>query len=872
MHSHTHTFLFPHNVPILTTDSNDIMLTCLGTTNPLPDEPFVRPATPTPISPAPSPTPSPNPSPSKAAHMVIKEAKASIITTHHEADTAAHNAVESRIKHLPNFQERKREIGKSIALPPRPPPFQDRPLPPTTPYTNNHKGLMWPTGPALTHPAASILDDYSTQGCPVDCGPDWTRDQILAALAYGSHPSAKIPAALQCLIKEAEAKVENGFASIVTWGEIKDNIPQKLKISPVAMIPHKSRAFRGILDLSFHVRALKEKYKSVNETTTKLAVQEAMNQLGSALRRIIAAVADGQQDGRTFMFSKLDIKDGFWRMVVSAADAWNFCYIIPSVDPSATLDDTRIVVPNALQMGWCESPPFFCAASETARDIIASLLNTDLPPHAFEAKMLPKNFTSLPLADLASVITLIEVFVDDFIACTDSMARDTILKITRAMLHGIHSIFPPRDITGHNGGDPISEKKLEKLEGLWQHTKEILGWIINGANYTIQLPPAKVEKMVRTIKAFSKKKKIRLKDFQKIAGSLHHASMGIPGGRGLFTTIWQAMANTHGGWIKLTPQLKATFSDFKWLFQEIANHPINVAQLVPRLPHIKGFTDACKYAAGGVWIIPLANGKNRYVYWSVAFPATVVSQFDSDLLSINDLEMAGVFLGWLALEHLLPSLQHAQAGLQCDNSSTVSWTKKFTARSFRAGHLLRALTLRQQLCRSAPLLVISIAGLDNDMADVASRYSSDKKLQHRSPSLHDYFNSFFPQTDSWEAFHFPQKLTSLVMSSLLGTRLTLESWRRLPGLAKSTGSTGLVTQKASASTRYSNTPILSSETSSSQLSLRGSGQVTTDAEMKSEFQASLKRFRPSARPSNWLATKAPSTGPQTSTTSPSNDS
>ena len=180
--------------------------------------------------------------------------------------------------------------------------------------------------------------------------------------------------------------------------------------------------------------------------------------------------------------------------------------------------------------------------------------------------------------------------------------------------------------------------------------------------------------MVTTLKSLHKKKKIRIKDFQKIAGSLHHASMGIPGGRGLFTTIWQAMANVKGGWIKLSPELKATFSDFKWLFQEIANHPINVAQLVPRLPHIQGFTDACKYGAGGVWIIPLENGTNCYIYWAVDFSPEVIQQFNDDIISINDLKIAGVLLGWLALEHLLPTLQHVQSGLQCDNSSTVSWT------------------------------------------------------------------------------------------------------------------------------------------------------------------------------------------------------
>ena len=51
--------------------------------------------------------------------------------------------------------------------------------------------------------------------------------------------------------------------------------------------------------------------------------------------------------------------------------------------------------------------------------------------------------------------------------------------------------------------------------------------------------------------------------------------------------------------------------------------------LVPRLPHIQGFTDACKYGAGGVWIIPLANGTNRYIYWAVDFPQTVIDQFEA---------------------------------------------------------------------------------------------------------------------------------------------------------------------------------------------------------------------------------------------------
>ncbi len=40
---------------------------------------------------------------------------------------------------------------------------------------------------------------------------------------------------------------------VVEWDSIKDNPPAELKISPIAAIPHKSKAFRSILDLSFHL-------------------------------------------------------------------------------------------------------------------------------------------------------------------------------------------------------------------------------------------------------------------------------------------------------------------------------------------------------------------------------------------------------------------------------------------------------------------------------------------------------------------------------------------------------------------------------------------------------------------------------------------
>jgi hypothetical protein len=65
----------------------------------------------------------------------------------------------------------------------------------------------------------------------------------------------------------------------------------------VAAIPHKSRAYRLILDLSFALRLTDGgSLPSVNDTTTKLAPSGAINQLGHSLKRIIHAFAEADDD------------------------------------------------------------------------------------------------------------------------------------------------------------------------------------------------------------------------------------------------------------------------------------------------------------------------------------------------------------------------------------------------------------------------------------------------------------------------------------------------------------------------------------------------------------------------------------------------
>ena len=49
---------------------------------------------------------------------------------------------------------------------------------------------MCPTGLALHYPAAELLLQYATQGCPTNTGKQWTKEQMVAAIEGGPHAPA----------------------------------------------------------------------------------------------------------------------------------------------------------------------------------------------------------------------------------------------------------------------------------------------------------------------------------------------------------------------------------------------------------------------------------------------------------------------------------------------------------------------------------------------------------------------------------------------------------------------------------------------------------------------------------------------------------
>ena len=86
-----------------------------------------------------------------------------------------------------------------------------------------------------------------------------------------------------------------------------------------------------------------------------------MRELCRVIERMVSLMAASPTDSPDFLFSKLDIKDGSWRVKIDENDVYHFCFVLPPENGKEILDINKvtIIIPGSLQMGWTESPPFF---------------------------------------------------------------------------------------------------------------------------------------------------------------------------------------------------------------------------------------------------------------------------------------------------------------------------------------------------------------------------------------------------------------------------------------------------------------------------------------------------------------------------------
>jgi hypothetical protein len=162
------------------------------------------------------------------------------------------------------------------------------------------------------------------------------------------------------------------------------------------------------------------------------------------------------------------------------------------------------------------------------------------------------------------------------------------------------------------------------------------------------------------------------------------------------------------------------------------------------------------------------------IVWRVEWPQDIRDNVVSFMnptgtITNSDLKMAGMVIQYLVLEHLA-CLRHVHVAAWCNNTPTVSWTNKLSSsRSMVASRLARALALRIHANEALPLISVSIAGVNNQMADIALRTFSRTLAMSETFTLSDnkflqQFSDSFPlQNTSWRVFRVSSKLSSPIV-------------------------------------------------------------------------------------------------------------
>ena len=749
------------------------------------------------------------------------------------------------------------------------------PLPPE-PEGKKPTSLMQPQPLAAAHPFTPTLKSWR-HGIEVDCGPDWSWDVIEAAVARGPHPTASTPAAIDLFQEDIEYQVKAGFCKVMLWEDIKRLRPNNLKISPVAVVPQVGRRGRIILDLSFPVYqdvngVVTATQASVNDTTALRAPSVPVKEIGRVFPRLLHYMRDTPA-GLHILFSKLDISDGFWRLIVQEADCFNFAYVLPQAEG----EPCRIVVPAAVQMGWVESPSLFCTVTETARDLTQHFVdsNIELPIDPLEDSMDIENVPKR--ARTSSPTRLLQVYVDDFCyAATQSDDGAHIPLIRRAAIHGIHAVFPPTSVTNHEGGkEPISAKKLAAGDGNFNTKKEMIGFSFDGVKRTVQLPLVKAKAYITETHTMLRRKTVPLKKLQMLVGKLRHAAIILPAAKGFFTPLNDAMRGSPKiiG-LGIHSEVRRALLDLISLLHLLSSRPTHVRELVPDMPTYAGYHDAAAEGAGGVWF-SLVDDTPPAV-WREAFPADIAAEVVSEdtphgRLTNSDLELAAEVLAvGIALDRIT-NTKHVPLGTLCDNTPTVSWIDKMASKSKSptAGRLLRGLAFMLYCAHAGRLTTVHVPGVDNIMADIASRPSKAQKLFRAESPLSDLdfcssFDTTFPLPDnqSWSLAIVPQWLRFNVFETLRGKRLDLLQW--MGPNANATGKRGKRTAGSTATTPA--TPLRKglSRTGSSPL-LSPCGKASTVSEIRSRFSPLQKPSGSSPKSSFWTDIRTPDEPLQPST-------
>jgi len=244
-----------------------------------------------------------------------------------------------------------------------------------------------------------------------------------------------------------------------------------------------------------------------------------------------------------------------------------------------------------------------------------------------------------------------------------------------------------------------------------------------------------------------------------LVGKLRHASIILPATKGFFSPLNDAMrGNPKLIGLGANSEVRRALEDLISLMHLLSSRPTHVRELVPDVPHHASYHDAAAEGVGGVWF-SLCDNTPPPVVWREGFPEDIAREVISvdtpnGRLTNSDLELvAEVLAVRVALEQM--NSKHTPLGTLCNNTPTVSWVDSMASKSKSptAGRLLRGLAFMLYCAQAGRLTTVHVPGVENVMADIASRPSKAQQLFQSTSALsdinfHSSFDTAFPLPDN----------------------------------------------------------------------------------------------------------------------------
>jgi hypothetical protein len=257
-------------------------------------------------------------------------------------------------------------------------------------------------------------------------------------------------------------------------------------------------------------------------------------------------------------------------------------------------------------------------------------------------------------------------------------------------------------------------------------------------------------------------------------------SIALPGSRGLFSLMQEALRHQTKGRIRLSQEVHAALDDFRWLAHDLAEQPTQIYEIVPQPePELIGAQDASGSGMGGVWFPASDALRTRHprgstakssaargpILWRAKFPNEISKNLVSQKnpkgrITNSDLELAaGVVQHDVAAHNF--DIRERTIASGSDNTPTLAWQLKGSTTTTSAPAYLLWLQAIHQRYHRYNSSSFFVPGKLNSMADDCSR------LWHLSDSqLLDHFNCTYPQAASWRTAPPRQEMLSSVICAL----------------------------------------------------------------------------------------------------------